>query len=106
MGFAKGERRGSDRDRYEGGQGYRVMVENLSSNTAWQDLKDYMKQAGEVLYCKAHHDRQGEGMVEFQKRGDMEWAIDKLDSTELASSAGQVTMQLLYQVSAMDRPAL
>lgn len=81
--FAKGERRGSDRDRYEGGSGYRVIVENLSSNTAWQDLKDYMKQAGEVLYCKAHHERQGEGMVEFQKRGDMEWALDKLDNTEL-----------------------
>jgi len=91
--FAKGERRGSDRDRYEGGQGYRVMVENLSSNTAWQDLKDYMKQAGEVLYCKAHHDRQGEGMVEFQKRGDMEWAIDKLDSTELDGRRIRVIME-------------
>jgi len=91
--FAKGERRGSDRDRYEGGQGYRVLVENLSSNTAWQDLKDYMKQAGEVLYCKAHHDRQGEGMVEFQKRGDMEWAIDKLDSTELDGRRIRVIME-------------
>jgi len=78
---------------YEGGQGYRVMVENLSSNTAWQDLKDYMKQAGEVLYCKAHHDRQGEGMVEFQKRGDMEWAIDKLDSTELDGRRIRVIME-------------
>ena len=81
--FAKGERRGSDRDRYEAGSGFRVVVDNLSSKTAWQDLKDYMKKAGEVLYCKAHHERQGEGMVEFYKKGDMEWALDRLDGTEL-----------------------
>jgi len=91
--FAKGEKRGSDRDRYEGGSGYRVRVDNLSSNTAWQDLKDYMKQAGEVLYCKAHHDRQGEGMCEFQKRGDMEWAMDKLDNTELDGRRIRISME-------------
>jgi len=90
--FAKGERRGSDRDRDSfrgagassgGGSNYRVRVENLASNTAWQDLKDYMKQAGEVSYCKAHDERPGEGMVEFQRKDDMEWALDKLDGTEL-----------------------
>ena len=81
--FAKGERRGSDRDRFEVGSGYRVAVEGLSSKTAWQDLKDFMKQAGEVLYCKAHHERAGEGMVEFYKRGDMEWALARLDGVEL-----------------------
>lgn len=81
--FAKGERRGSDRDRYEAGSGYKVTVEGLSSKTAWQDLKDYMKKAGEILYCKAHHERQGEGMVEFHKKSDMEWALDRLDGTEL-----------------------
>lgn len=81
--FAKGERRGSDRDRYEGGSGYRVVVENISSKTAWQDLKDYMKKAGEVLYCKAHHERSGEGMVEFNSKSDMEWALDRLDGTDL-----------------------
>ena len=59
------------------------MVENISSKTAWQDLKDYMKKAGEVLYCKAHHERSGEGMVEFASRSDMEWALDKLDGTDL-----------------------
>jgi hypothetical protein len=42
---------------------YRIKVENLSSSTSWQDVKDYMKQAGEVLYCKTHHDRRGHGRV-------------------------------------------
>ena len=55
----------------------------MSSRTAWQDLKDYMKKAGEVLYCKAHHERTGEGVVEFFKKADMEWALDRLDGTEL-----------------------
>ena len=79
--FARGEKRGSER--YEAGAGYQVLVENLSSRTAWQELKDYMKKAGEVLYCKAHHERSGEGMVEFVKKSDMEWALDRLDGTDL-----------------------
>ena len=62
---------------------YRIKVENMSSSTSWQDLKDYMKQAGEVLYCKAHHDRRGEGMVEFYRKEDMQWALDKLEDSKL-----------------------
>ncbi|MBO8666447.1 hypothetical protein INO76_15575, partial [Staphylococcus aureus] len=27
---------------------YRLIVENLSSRVSWQDLKDFMRQAGEV----------------------------------------------------------
>lgn len=29
---------------------FRVVVENLSSRCSWQDLKDYMRKAGEVTY--------------------------------------------------------
>ena len=89
--FAKGEKRGSDRDRYEGGSGYRVRVDGLSSSTAWQDLKDYMKQAGEVLYCKTHHDRRGEGMVEFYRKEDMEWALDRLEDTKFVGKRIKLT---------------
>ena len=53
---------GGDRDRGGfGGRrppgartGYRVVVENLSSSTSWQDLKDFMRQAGEVNYTNTH----------------------------------------------------
>ena len=62
---------------------YKIKVENLASTTSWQDLKDYMKQAGEVLYCKAHHEKRGEGTVEFCRRDDMKWALDKLEDTKL-----------------------
>ena len=37
--------------------GYRLVVENLSSSTSWQDLKDYMRQAGEVTYTNTHQNR-------------------------------------------------
>ena len=40
---------------------YRVIVENLSSRVSWQDLKDYLREAGEVTYADAHRHRRNEG---------------------------------------------
>jgi len=105
-GTARGSDRGRDRyDRYDrrGGGGrydryksrnssrygpplrteYRLIVENLSSRVSWQDLKDYMRQAGEVTYADAHKQRKNEGVVEFASHSDMKNAIEKLDDTEL-----------------------
>jgi len=62
---------------------YRVTVENLSSKVSWQDLKDFMRTAGEVTFADAHKSRRNEGTVEFASRRDMEAAIEKLDDTEL-----------------------
>lgn len=62
---------------------YRLIVENLSSRVSWQDLKDYMRQAGEVTYADAHKQRRNEGVVEFASLSDMKTAIEKLDDTEL-----------------------
>jgi arginine/serine-rich splicing factor 4/5/6 len=63
--------------------GYRLIVENMSTKTSWQDLKDFMRQCGEITYTNAHHQRPGEGIVEFGSRDDMDYALDKLDDTEL-----------------------
>ncbi|XP_034835961.1 serine/arginine-rich splicing factor 5 isoform X2 [Maniola hyperantus] len=62
---------------------YRLIVENLSSRISWQDLKDYMRQAGEVTYADAHKQHRNEGVVEFATHTDMRAAIEKLDGTEL-----------------------
>lgn len=66
---------------------FRLIVENLSSRVSWQDLKDYMRQAGEVTYADAHKQRRNEGVscsvVEFATYQDMRNAIDKLDDTDL-----------------------
>jgi len=62
---------------------YRLIVENLSSRVSWQDLKDYMRSAGEVTYADAHKQRRNEGVVEFASYSDMKTALDRLDDTEL-----------------------
>jgi arginine/serine-rich splicing factor 4/5/6 len=89
---------GYDRDRGSGGGGggsgrdkygpptrtdFRIIVENLSSRVSWQDLKDYMRQAGEVTYADAHKINKNEGAVEFATYSEMKRALDKLDNTEL-----------------------
>merc|ERR1712192_111466 len=63
--------------------GYRTIVENLSSRTSWQDLKDFRRKAGEIAYTNTNQPRVGEGIVEFGSRRDMEYALDKLDGEEL-----------------------
>ena len=62
---------------------YRLIVENLSTRTSWQDLKDYFRTCGEITYTNAHKPRSGEGIVEFGDRRGMEYALDKLDDTDL-----------------------
>uniref|UniRef100_A0A023FEX1 Putative alternative splicing factor srp55/b52/srp75 rrm superfamily n=1 Tax=Amblyomma cajennense TaxID=34607 RepID=A0A023FEX1_AMBCJ len=42
---------------------YRVIIENLSSRISWQDLKDRMRQVGDVTYADAHRHRRNEGLV-------------------------------------------
>ncbi|CAG09213.1 unnamed protein product [Tetraodon nigroviridis] len=39
----------------------RLIVENLSSRVSWQDLKDFMRQAGEVTFADAHRPKLNEG---------------------------------------------
>ncbi|KAK3600621.1 hypothetical protein CHS0354_008908 [Potamilus streckersoni] len=62
---------------------YRLIVENLSSRVSWQDLKDYMRQAGEITYADAHKQHKNEGVVEFASYRDMKNALEKLDGTEI-----------------------
>jgi len=89
--FSKGDRRdggGRFDDRREplrrsgGGRrtDYGVVVTNLPRGCSWQDLKDFMRKAGDVVYTDV--DRYGEGVVEFSNRDDMEYAIKSLDDTE------------------------
>ncbi|XP_067895613.1 serine/arginine-rich splicing factor 5-like isoform X2 [Heterodontus francisci] len=61
---------------------YRIIVENLSSRVSWQDLKDLMKQAGEVTFVDAHRNK-NEGVVEFASSSDMKNALNKLEGTEI-----------------------
>lgn len=88
--FAKGDRRGGGgrddfRDRPRGGGGgrrsdYGVSVSNLPKGCSWQDLKDFMRKAGDVVFTDV--DKYGDGIVEFSNKDDMEYAVSKMDDTE------------------------
>ncbi|KAF5906913.1 serine/arginine-rich splicing factor 9-like, partial [Clarias magur] len=62
---------------------FRVIVTGLPPTGSWQDLKDHMREAGDV--CFADVQRDGEGVVEFLRREDMEYALRRLDGTEFRS---------------------
>lgn len=60
-----------------------LVVLGLPPTGSWQDLKDHMREAGDV--CFADVQRDGEGVVEFLRREDMEYALRRLDGTEFRS---------------------
>ncbi|XP_023277158.1 serine/arginine-rich splicing factor 1B-like [Seriola lalandi dorsalis] len=63
---------------------YRVIVSGWSSPSgSWQDLKDHMREAGDVCYADVYCD--GTGVVEFVRKGDMTDAVRKLDNTKFRS---------------------
>ncbi|XP_067273614.1 serine and arginine rich splicing factor 5b [Pseudorasbora parva] len=61
----------------------RLIVENLSSRVSWQDLKDFMRQAGEVTFADAHRPKLNEGVVEFASHNDLKNAVEKLSGKEI-----------------------
>jgi RNA recognition motif-containing protein len=71
----------------EQSQNRRVYVGNLSWDVAWQDLKDHMREAGEVLHAEViteHNGRsKGCGIVEFATEDAAKEAITTLTDTEL-----------------------
>lgn len=61
---------------------FRVIVENLSSRVSWQDLKDLMRQAGEVTFADANRRSRNIGIVDFASHKDMKHAIETLNDYE------------------------
>ncbi|CAG9761442.1 unnamed protein product [Ceutorhynchus assimilis] len=62
---------------------HKVIVENVSRRASWQDLKDYMRQAGDVTYADAHLRKKNEALVHFASRKDMQNAIEQLNGSML-----------------------
>ena len=59
---------------------HRVIVSGLPPSASWQDLKDYFRSAGDIIYADV--DKRGGGIVEYSSRADQERAIEKLDDSE------------------------
>ncbi|XP_078488460.1 serine/arginine-rich splicing factor 1B [Ciona intestinalis] len=66
---------------------FRVMVSGLPPTGSWQDLKDHMREAGDVCYADVYRD--GTGVVEFVNRDDMQFAVKHLDDTKFRSHEGE-----------------
>jgi len=111
--------RDGDRDRGRGGGGgsgngpgsnavtqktdHRVFVDNLPVRTSWQDLKDLMRKAGEVIFTKV--DRRGHGLAEFATREDMERAIREIDGMDLEGGKIRVAEERPEDRDLMERSA-
>jgi len=74
---------------------FRVIVTGLPPSGSWQDLKDHMREAGDV--CFADVQRDGEGVVEFLRREDMEYALRRLDRTEFRSHQGETAYVRVHE---------
>ena len=70
-----------------GGSGYRLLATNLDGHTSWQDLKDFARKAGRVIYTDVFSNR-GEkaGIIEYASRDDMDEALHHLDGENLHGS--------------------
>ena len=68
------------------------MVTGLPPTGSWQDLKDHMREAGDVCYSDVFKD--GSGVVEYMRREDMKYALKKLDDTKFKSH--EVCLKLRY----------
>lgn len=67
---------------------YRVLVSGLPPSGSWQDLKDHMREAGDVCFADVYKD--GTGVVEFLRHDDMKYAYKKLDDSRFRSHEGEV----------------
>lgn len=64
----------------------------LPPSGSWQDLKDHMREAGDVCYADVYRD--GTGVVEFVRKEDMTYAVRKLDNTKFRSHEVRKGLQL------------
>jgi arginine/serine-rich splicing factor 1/9 len=60
-----------------------MFLPGLPPTGSWQDLKDHMREAGDVAFADVYKD--GTGMVEFLRKQDMKYAVKKLDGTKFRS---------------------
>uniref|UniRef100_A0A674BWF7 RRM domain-containing protein n=1 Tax=Salmo trutta TaxID=8032 RepID=A0A674BWF7_SALTR len=61
----------------------------LPPTGSWQDLKDHMREAGDVCFTDVQRD--GKGVVEYLRREDMEYAMRCLNRTEFRSHQGETS---------------
>eukprot|EP00796_Vickermania_ingenoplastis_P004161 gene4161-3002_t len=64
--------------------GQRVQVTGIADDTRWQTLKDHLRQAGEVTFCRIFPS--GRALVEFTTPEDAARAVTELQGSDLEGS--------------------
>jgi len=68
---------------------HRIKLEDIPSSAHWQDLKDFCRKAGDVIFGDV--DRRGGGVVEFRYAEDVERAVRELDGANWNGHKVRVT---------------
>lgn len=76
------------------GNGFRVLVKNLPPTGSWQDLKDHMREAGDVMFTDVFGDCTG--VVEFARFEDMKRAVKILNDTKFRSHQVCILMKCIF----------
>ena len=76
----------------------------LPPTGSWQDLKDHMREAGDVCYADVYKD--GTGVVEFLRYEDMKYAAKKLDDSKFRSHEVSSCLTHNYIVSGLDKQSV
>lgn len=78
------------------------MVSNLPTTVSWQDLKDFLRNGGDVVHSDV--DRRGNGTASFATFDEMDRAIRKLDDSELKGE--RIHIREVRERVAARKPAL
>lgn len=68
---------------------HRIEITGLPPSGSWQDLKDFCRESGDVLYSDVG--ASGVGTVEFLREEDMRDAVANLDGKKFTSHTGETT---------------
>eukprot|EP00811_Abedinium_folium_P009144 NODE_18450_length_893_cov_1.872063.p1 GENE.NODE_18450_length_893_cov_1.872063~~NODE_18450_length_893_cov_1.872063.p1 ORF type:complete len:202 (-),score=28.42 NODE_18450_length_893_cov_1.872063:206-811(-) len=74
------------------GQSRRVIVTGFPSGTAWQDLKDYMRRAGDVAFVGIEHP--GMAVVRYNDPANTQEAVRRLNRTVFTDCCGEHVLRV------------
>jgi len=74
------------------GANTRVVVTGLPHSCSWQDLKDHMREGGDVMFVDI--ERPGVGIVRYGTHADAQAAVKLLDGSIFADALGDVEIRV------------
>ncbi|KAK4768254.1 hypothetical protein SAY87_003395 [Trapa incisa] len=82
---------------------YRVLITGLPSSASWQDLKDHMRQVGDVCFSEVYLDRNGvSGIVDYTNYDDMKYAIRKLDDSLFRNAFSRAYIRVMQSLASYE----